>query len=442
MSGGGIRSNAFQLGLLSGLHKTDMLKNIDYISGVSGGSWAAGAYKIYQFKDARLFNDLNMAIEQPGSSTVTNPASKMLMNTYDLIISSLKHGFKLLSNKSLMGEIWRGMIIKNILLNRDVRLSALKTINSHRSVLIIGGTHDSNMLITEILLGKTRFRRNFPFEISGQYIGTIADCGNTDYCTSSYRNAFKHKKGIMLNAQKNRSRDMYLSQALAISSAVLPAFHIIRLLNLGILEWDFIFPESGKKLTSSREKYILSDGGHSDNTGALPLIERGADLIIISDASKDSNYIFQDFHTLCHHSQKLLKVFPVMNNMKDFQKNANLVGTGVYRAASIRGEIMGNLLYIKPKNNSEFMKYLSTGQYKYIYEYMKQHSHSFPMGRYTGKGLSGRIDQGILFTGKIYSHSKTNSPNKKLATHKKVDHIRSNNLIINEEFFKSFHSRK
>jgi predicted acylesterase/phospholipase RssA len=49
MSGGGIRSAAFQLGILTGLNASDgmhekWLSKIDYIASVSGGSWANGEY--------------------------------------------------------------------------------------------------------------------------------------------------------------------------------------------------------------------------------------------------------------------------------------------------------------------------------------------------------------------------------------------------------------
>src|SRR4051812_13859044 len=45
LSGGGIRSNAFQLGVLAGLHgepfqDVTLLDRVDYISSVSGGTWA------------------------------------------------------------------------------------------------------------------------------------------------------------------------------------------------------------------------------------------------------------------------------------------------------------------------------------------------------------------------------------------------------------------
>jgi hypothetical protein len=44
ISGGGMRSAAFSIGVLAGLHDTGVLREIDVMSSVSGGSWAMGWY--------------------------------------------------------------------------------------------------------------------------------------------------------------------------------------------------------------------------------------------------------------------------------------------------------------------------------------------------------------------------------------------------------------
>lgn len=54
LSGGGTRSASFNIGLLAGLNNTNQLDQIDYISTVSGGSYAAYWYysKLYYLKDS------------------------------------------------------------------------------------------------------------------------------------------------------------------------------------------------------------------------------------------------------------------------------------------------------------------------------------------------------------------------------------------------------
>jgi hypothetical protein len=50
LSGGGIRSASFSIGVLKGLHEKGILKQIDVISAVSGGSYALSWYYIQQYK--------------------------------------------------------------------------------------------------------------------------------------------------------------------------------------------------------------------------------------------------------------------------------------------------------------------------------------------------------------------------------------------------------
>jgi hypothetical protein len=51
LSGGGIRSAAFNLGLLQGLNARKMLEHIDYLSTVSGGGYAGGFWSSWRFKN-------------------------------------------------------------------------------------------------------------------------------------------------------------------------------------------------------------------------------------------------------------------------------------------------------------------------------------------------------------------------------------------------------
>ena len=52
LSGGGIRSAAFGIGVLKGLHEKGVLDRIDIISGVSGGSFALSWYYFQQYGES------------------------------------------------------------------------------------------------------------------------------------------------------------------------------------------------------------------------------------------------------------------------------------------------------------------------------------------------------------------------------------------------------
>jgi predicted acylesterase/phospholipase RssA len=127
-SGGGIRSNAFQLGLLSGLYEKNFLKKVDYISAVSGGSWAAGAYKAYAKNDRELFEALDAIVRRDDLEITNDKHMRPLFNSYekalDEIISSKKDilDFHLGSPSQ---EDWRKMLRTNVLNNNDILLDQL-----------------------------------------------------------------------------------------------------------------------------------------------------------------------------------------------------------------------------------------------------------------------------------------------------------------------------
>jgi hypothetical protein len=83
-SGGGIRSAAFQLGMLSGLNSGSagrrLLPEIDYISSVSGGSWANGSYWSSRQSDDTFFSCLDSYAENGVPQAGCVPPAHRLRN--------------------------------------------------------------------------------------------------------------------------------------------------------------------------------------------------------------------------------------------------------------------------------------------------------------------------------------------------------------------------
>jgi hypothetical protein len=52
--------------------------------------------------------------------------------------------------------------------------------------------------------------------------------------------------------------------------------------------------QNGEQVTGIKERYVLSDGGKADNTGLTPLVERGVDLIVLSQIAGDPKIRFGD----------------------------------------------------------------------------------------------------------------------------------------------------
>jgi hypothetical protein len=60
------------------------------------------------------------------------------------------------------------------------------------------------------------------------------------------------------------------------------------------LAWSSWFRDSGNQVYS-----FISDGGHHENLGLWPLLQRRCFLIIVSDAAQDNQHTFEDFLRLC-----------------------------------------------------------------------------------------------------------------------------------------------
>src|SRR5688500_12234892 len=81
--GGGTRALCATMGQLRGLLSFDFLKSVDYISCVSGGSWASSAFSYYR---AGAANDTEFL------GKIIDPADITLSNIHDVPPSSLGWG--------------------------------------------------------------------------------------------------------------------------------------------------------------------------------------------------------------------------------------------------------------------------------------------------------------------------------------------------------------
>ena len=342
LSGGGIRSNAFQLGILAGLFEAGALKYIDYISSVSGGTWAASAY---------LFNEDFFSEVESQFQEEFRPDP---------------HGYLVYTQGELVREQWRKGLLKIFLKNQDVPYEDLAdlAILKDKPYFIFNATHSAN-------IDEMPSYKNFNFQFTKDFVGTVADCCSDTgkvHCGKWRRlrwtlledgmeGGFFVKTGPMaryrlyVNAAMDRKTfndDLMLSHALAASSAVASKLYGFW---LQIREPDQYNGRSWYRQKKLRAKYRLSDGGKSDNTGALSLMERGTDLIIASQMAADPNMGFDDLDLLREQAESLF----------DFQLNTEKIRKEIAKANKMTVEARytespgqrdsskeGRILFIKP----------------------------------------------------------------------------------------------
>lgn len=290
LSGGGIRSAAFSIGVLRGLHQKNMLAPVDIISAVSGGGYAAGWFyaNLHSNPDKSvddLFSDHSLdvlagrgtfiaeSLFLPLVEVITKPLGIALYHLS--LLGSRGPAERTNESRRIQGRAYADAIANTFLSGRkDIRLVDLRpTIESRALPLLIVNASiledDNSPLAWYPILEMS------PLRLWGPSSGALAD-------HAQWKNFF--------------TRDVaYLHDALSISGAAVD-FHTPSSFSDRIAR--FIDISLGKEFTLQDKKaneyqYVyLADGGVAENLGALALIERRCGHIYVVDAEYDPDYHF------------------------------------------------------------------------------------------------------------------------------------------------------
>lgn len=348
-SGGGIKASAFHLGLLSGLHQAGLLSRIDYISSVSGGSWANGAYWAVHETDDALFECLDTIThaKYTDSSSLSDADQRDIYRCkkYKALLPNNQ-------NRFFGSRDWQRHIRSNYLLNDDITFSEfLKYDEEHLSSKpfpVFLATHTN-----KIMGGKDE--ENFPFEITPLGFGTVADCkteidGKT--CGIMRRWFRPHlwkyppERGFYIDYKTQGEIDVTIKKyfddeekGLRLSHAMWSSGGLIA----KVLSMHMRISQNGKQITGIKEKYVLSDGGKTDNTGLTPLVERGVDLIVLSQIAGDPDIELGDIDIASKQVRRLFGVNINVDNLKekDLEGRQPLISESTYADGK-------NILFVKP----------------------------------------------------------------------------------------------
>jgi hypothetical protein len=334
LSGGGIRSAAFAIGIMKGLAETDnasgtkLLDKIDILSGTSGGAYAlAWYYMQYLHNDAvtDLFSD-----DSEARQSLRNHADFMTMPAYATSafgnvvllapINFLLNGlFGTHTNTSWIGEwLYKRAIRKTFHDGGTVTLPRLHELlvenRTHLPYFIITTTSriDENNFHHEALLRNTVFEFT-PLRVGNDGFTYI----NTDHP------GIKDLELARLNTIAGAAPDS--SQVISgasqrVLASVFNADYGQYIFNYNDTRHEFrrvitklaptpfyFFTESYNRDMRGSDIY-LSDGGHQENLAAYPLIRRQCENIIIVDGEYDPNYEFESYFKLKHNVERELRV--------------------------------------------------------------------------------------------------------------------------------------
>lgn len=340
LSGGGSRSAAFSLGILSGLSRVGVLDNTDVISSVSGGGYIASWYYLQHFysdefdklatkpiNDKNLFdleNKYQIFLAQNGElvGRTTNRLPRYLDYTRYFLYTVGSWPVNLVANgvfglhenvvpirkiyqngiereyhsvpsgddgRALNGHIFRAGVNKEI--NFEELPSLVKKWNL--PVPIINTTahinDESAMALSDRVFEFT------PFNYGSDYYGYANNkppvTVNTAYTVSG--GAFDSHKlnnwfGRMVLSAFNVDLGYYIpNYNLTKAERTIPKF----------VPFPFYFFTRYRNDINGHSIY-LADGGHAENLGAFSLIRRLTKNIIISDAEADPDYEFGAYQKL------------------------------------------------------------------------------------------------------------------------------------------------
>ena len=355
-SGGGIRSYAFQLGMLAGLNSTatngqSILSRLDYISSVSGGSWANGEYYSSTQSDDDFFSCLlHYAKKGTLPSQCGDSPTPRLRNTQK-ILKLPWYNFGLKQRKIAWEDDIKEMHVKKCNLDfshpKDFELCFDKS--RKRPYPIFNSTHSA---------GREKAKAaHDTFQTTPDYQGTISDRkGYQGFFIKSDSQDFKweHRKWQRYFAIKDENRKdlsgTLLSRILAHSSGVLGSEKPF------LLQYNFHARFKDTAIEGIRRTYHLADGGKSDNLGLIPLLERGVDTIIVSQMGKEK----QDFGDIKLSAEQADKLFGCKFKA-DWSREFPSVVTREYKIpAGENNWKKGSLILVRPtvENVGNFKEYL------------------------------------------------------------------------------------
>lgn len=343
-SGGGLRSAAFNFGVLSGLAENGDLRSTEMVAAVSGGSYALSAVLAHHFNTYRAHESAPTLAD-----AISDEKFRSRIVQFGSFITAAEMrewGFE--SFGSFFGNLLENGIFGRHANTTDMafryRERICETFQSRPGEARRTSCY-ADQAIPLSLLGEHAKRHGWPYYI---LVGTanLIEAGNADehalsdivfeFTPTSYGSdvlgRYEHmsaKVGDCDKAADTGVRPLCLPDAIAISGAAVDATEVSSILAIGVtgrkvlsglnqdLGWNIANPLVSEETRRERRwliwpaykdeldtrgvkgsHFFVSDGGHSDNLGAFSLVRRLCDQIIIADGEYDPNYEFDGYAKL------------------------------------------------------------------------------------------------------------------------------------------------
>lgn len=294
LSGGGIRSASYALGALRALSNDEQLDNLDIISTVSGGGYASAWYYSHMYgypserSSAFLFASkhakLPFAPHGNGYLTdfyyaVTMPA--ILANGLLYPLMDLPQNDNPPGLLRAYATVYRRRLVQRYFFHDTTKREGEQPLTLAK----LGSFIRDHQLPLPIFNMTIQGRDTNKLSAHGQIFEATPYHAGSDY--------FGYWIGEIRSSIEETVALSGAAPDVPPTSGTLRAIRVYLGLILGKTIWA-----NAKELRDKRNYYFLSDGGHSENLGAFPLIRRRCSEITIIDGEEDPDYNFEGYIVL------------------------------------------------------------------------------------------------------------------------------------------------
>jgi hypothetical protein len=347
MSGGGMRSAAFNIGVLKGLHEVGKLAELDLISSVSGGGYALSWYYLQKFNSG----ESDAAIFDPGGRFQKHleENGRIITHSNLFLVEFSEYLLKLGVNLVAIPFHWLANGVFDWHLNlapyrwfyqnaieREFHLTPTADpkgfSNDYSAMGIIVGVKDPVRFEEMRAFIKENKLPSFVINTTA----TISD--NIDHYGADFANSIfeftPFSYGSDAYGYHSEDFPIDISTAVAVSGAAADSSIFPEKMGfvLSALNLDLGYNVPNYNITDPRKvaghnilpfpfylayrsnddirgtSIYLTDGGHSENLGAFALIRRMCKNIIVVDAEHDPHYRFEAYRKLKTRLKKELRV--------------------------------------------------------------------------------------------------------------------------------------
>jgi predicted acylesterase/phospholipase RssA len=274
LSGGGFRASLFHLGVLARLAEADILRSVDVLSTVSGGSIVGAHYylevqHLLQTKaDAEIGRDDYVAIvRRVQEKFLAGVQRNLRMRALNNLLVNLKVAFtRTYTHSRRLGELYEAFLYREV---QDGRQHADRLMDDLQ--ITPGGRpfkpKFSNWLrrarVPVLLLNATSLNSGHGWQFTARWMGEPPGLFDTEVDVNE-----RYRRLWYSQAPTTRLRQYRLGYAVAASACVPGLFEPLVL--------DGLYPGRTVRLV---------DGGVHDNQGAEGLLDEACTLVFVSDAS-------------------------------------------------------------------------------------------------------------------------------------------------------------